>query len=90
MLLRCVAFLLCLSACAPFPEIGGSVAEGPYPTLAPIDTLLDAPEPQATPEEATNLANDADNLRARAERLRRPVLTRAERARLTGGVRRPF
>ncbi|MGR3271621.1 hypothetical protein [Thalassococcus profundi] len=87
------ALLLCLSACAEFPELDATatpgVATAAYPQLLPLETLLDGPAPRATPDLRAGVEGRAASLRARAARLRGPVIDAATAARIERGVRRP-
>lgn len=81
---------LALSACAAFPELDRAVpaeaTRGPFPTLVPISTILNGPAPVATEAAAAALSGRVAALRARAARLRRPVIDRTTRARMSRGV----
>ena len=86
-------FLIALSACAQFPELDGTIApeleNAPFPDLVPLAPLFaqaDATSNNAPDVEAA-LTPRLAALIARAARLRGPVLSTAERARLTRGVR---
>lgn len=87
--------LLCLSlaACAEFPELDGTItpaqAGGNFPELVPLAPLLaqaDASDNSAALIE-TALTPRLTSLRARATRLRGPVIPPAVRARMLRGVR---
>lgn len=75
------------TACAQFPELedpSRSDHSGtPYPDLRPIDELLSAPDPVATPQSQAALDDRAERLRRRAQGLRRPVIEPTSRDRLT-------
>jgi len=79
-------FLIALSACAQFPELDGTIApeleNAPFPDLVPLAPLF--AQADATSDNAPDVEAA---LIARAARLRGPVLSTAERARLTRGVR---
>jgi hypothetical protein len=61
------ALLLAAAACAPLPDTGRDVARlGPTPPLVPLDTLLAAPEAEATAESAAALAARGEALKAEA------------------------
>lgn len=82
--------LVLLSACAQFPELDATatpgVAEAAYPDLVPMETLLTAPEPRATPQARAGVEGRAAALRARADRLRGPVVSTPIKARMRRGV----
>ncbi len=84
--LAVVAALAPLAGCVSFPEVEAAesayVEAAAYPDLVPIESLLTAPPPRATPEVRAGVEAQAGGLRARAEALRRPILTPEERARL--------
>lgn len=94
--MRAGLFLLCLGltgSCASFPEIdaamGAGARDAPFPTLAPIDGLLDrAAAVTIDGSEGERLSARAAWLRSRARALQAPVLTRAERRRLLEAVER--
>lgn len=83
----------CLAGCAQFPELDAvqdpAVAEADFPALLPLDGLLDAPAPRATPEVAEDVGARVAGLRARAAGLRGDVIGAAARSRMARGVRRP-
>ena len=87
------ALLSALTACTEFPELDATVspeqANAPYPDLVPLAPLLaQANTSNGTAELAnTNLDQRLSNLRARASRLRGPVISAAVRARMLRGVR---
>jgi hypothetical protein len=85
--------LAALPACTEFPELDGTIAperaNAPYPELVPLAPLLAQAN---TSSGAAELANtDIEprlaNLRARAARLRGPVIPSATRSRMLRGVR---
>lgn len=63
--------ILCLSACAPFPQLDGTISDTarntPYPTLTPIPAQTGG---QTNPTSDEALAARIAALQARAERLR--------------------
>lgn len=62
-----VSAVVALAACAPLPDTGGDPAAlAPIPPLLPLDALLEAPAPQATPELADALAARGEALRQEA------------------------
>ncbi|MFZ5965044.1 hypothetical protein ACOXXX_19025 [Thalassococcus sp. BH17M4-6] len=85
------ALLFVLVACAQFPELDATatpgVAEAEYPRLVPLERLLEAPAPRATEIVRENVKGRAAALKARAARLRAPVVDAATRARMRRGVR---
>ncbi len=91
-------FALCLiallGACAEFPALDGTVAPevtaGEYPALVPLDPLLaraGAPDNSRAAGAEAALAPRIAALRARAARLRGPVIPAPIRARMVQGVR---
>lgn len=59
--------LTVLVGCTSLPDTGRDAARlGPVPPLAPLDALLAAPPPEATPELAQALAERGAALRAEA------------------------
>lgn len=86
-------FLIALAACAQFPELDGTVspdlANAPFPDLVPLAPLFAQANTTArnAPEVASTLTPRLAALNARAARLRGPVLSAADRARLIRGVR---
>ncbi len=88
-----LAATLLVASCATFPELDDTVSQSdkdaPYPTLANLDELLSS-QPAQTPGTDPTIADSRlASLKARAARLRGPILTRAERRRLQGGVAVP-
>jgi hypothetical protein len=95
-----LAMGLALAGCAngPGPDLGGyDIPRDPAVASAPCPRLIDVPEPPppgsftpAAPDPADGqavaaaLRADAARMRARAAELAGPVLTDAERRRLTG------
>lgn len=79
--------LISLAGCTQFPGIDemSATRSGPAPTLVPIDTLLAAAD-APTPARATDLAERAARLKARAALMRGPVLDPATRARLAAAM----
>lgn len=82
-------FACSLAACTQFPELetGASTdhSAAAYPPLLPLEDLLAAPTPRATPEAQNAVDSRADALRRRASELRRPVLEPDSRNRLDPG-----
>ncbi|MEN8841513.1 MAG: hypothetical protein ABF254_04860 [Octadecabacter sp.] len=87
------ALLAALPACTEFPELDGTVsqaqADAPFPDLVPLAPLLAQVNASSSAAEIANTNIDARlaNLRARAARLRGPVIPAAIRARMLRGVR---
>ncbi|WP_281983330.1 hypothetical protein [Thalassorhabdomicrobium marinisediminis] len=88
-----IALCLTLAACAEFPALEGrvspAVANAPPPELVPLGPLLaraDAAERGAATVPAA-LSGRIAALRARADRLRGPVIPPATRARMQRGIR---
>lgn len=79
-----------LAACTTFPDLDKALSDdaraADYPRLVPLPPLLE--DADATRVDAKqiedNLTARIDRLRARAARLRGPVLRPSERARLAG------
>lgn len=65
-----ITLLICLSACAKFPALEGTISdtarEAPYPVLSPIPPELVDPQSEPKPSLAARIAA----LNARAARLR--------------------
>ncbi|MDU8929979.1 hypothetical protein RXV86_21550 [Alisedimentitalea sp. MJ-SS2] len=83
--------VMVLSACASFPELEGTVPThmeaAEFPKLVPVEPLLaGSQEVQITPETESSLVARANALRARAARLRGPIVDRGTRARMRAGV----
>jgi hypothetical protein len=92
--------LLCLvlafgpSACAEFPELDArpsrAPANAPYPTLLPLDGLVEAARAPGRGEAVTaDVAGRAAALRARAGALRGAVVDDATRARMQAALATP-
>lgn len=81
---------LALPGCASFPELDAArspgVASQPFPALLPLDGLIAAPPPRATPELREGIEDRAEGLRARAARLQGTVVAEGDRARMDAGV----
>lgn len=92
-MLRLILPLFLLGACTQFPALDDSVpdaaARAEYPDLVPLDPLLSslADAPTKNTEIESNLQSRVAALRARAARLRRPIVDPATRARMRTGVR---
>ncbi|WP_417722355.1 hypothetical protein [Salipiger sp.] len=88
--------LLCaaLTGCTQFPELDATetpgVATAPYPSLVPLETLLAAPAPRATPEMRAGVEGRVAGLRARAARLQGAIIPASVRARMRRGVQWPY
>lgn len=84
--------LILLVACAEAPSlddrISPAAAAAPYPALMPLAPLLAlAAQPgQITPQTQPRIDGNAASLRARAARLRAPVIDSATRARMQRGI----
>ncbi len=82
------SILLALGACTQFPELDDRLSEtarrSDYPALVPLEPLLAARSAPADrgPDITGSLQSRVASLNARASRLRRNVLSNAERARL--------
>lgn len=81
---------LALMACATFPQLDDTISQAdrdaPYPSLSDLDAVLaSAPAPSALADSTEQLSR-ISALKARASRLRLPVLSQAERNRLRRGV----
>jgi hypothetical protein len=81
-------------ACTQFPDLehrtDAAALEAPFPDLIPLGGLLAAaPAPSALVLAAPS-ADRLARLRARAARLRGPVIDRMTRIRMTRGIPNPF
>lgn len=78
-----------LAGCAEFPaldaRVGPEALEAPFPTLLPMEQLLDASAPPISIVSGPG-SNRIAALRARAARLRGPVVDQATRLRMQQGV----
>jgi len=90
----CLAAFLTLAACAePYPlapDLAASGADAPYPALVPVERIT-ARVPPATPPDAGAAAAEyvdarAARLRARADRLRGPIIDPETEDRMRRGV----
>jgi hypothetical protein len=85
--------LLALSACSQFPELDGTIAPDqsntPFPDLVPLAPLIAQAGVTNTAgaTAAAGLSPRLANLRARAARLRGPVIPAPIRTRMLRGVR---
>lgn len=85
--------LVAVSACAQFPELDGtvapSVANASPPDLIPLTALFAQANTssQIVQTAQSDIAPRLSGLRARADRLRRPVIDPATRSRMLRGVR---
>ena len=81
--------LFALGACTQFPELNDRVSplaeNAEFPDLVPLEPLLakSATSPQRGIDIAEGLGGRVASLRARADRLRRNVLSASDRARLS-------
>lgn len=94
--LACLICLFVLTACTEFPALEGTIApaqaNAPYPDLVPLAPLIaQANAGSAAQDSAQNAQAALDPrlaaLRARAARLRGPVIPPAQAARMRRGVR---
>lgn len=89
-----LALTLFLTACTAFPELDGKASEtakaAPFPKLQPMDQLLaaGAEPPRLTDADVNALLARVQRLKARANRLRGPVVDRATRIRMQGALAR--
>ena len=87
------ALLSALPACTEFPELDATVSpeqsNAPFPELVPLAPLLAQANASSSAAELVNtdIEPRLANLRARAVRLRGPVIPAAVRARMLRGVR---
>lgn len=94
--MRRIAIVICVGlipGCADFPEVDAAIgARSPqsgFPELLPLDPLLArAGAVTITPDVSADLDDRIAALRRRANALRRPVLSRGERARLQSAAAR--
>ena len=89
-LFLCVALV---SGCTDFPDldaaVGDSAKNAAFPRVAPLEALLtEAAQSNIDVETGLALSQRAAALRRKARALGRPILTRAERRRLTDAVKR--
>jgi len=80
-----------LAGCSDFPALDAAITptarHAGYPSLMPIDQLMtNAAEVQITEETATTLQARVSHLKARAARLRGPVVDGASRARMRAAM----
>ncbi|ETX28813.1 hypothetical protein [Roseivivax isoporae] len=79
-----------LAGCTQFPEVDATaspdIASADYPDLLPLEDLLAADAPQATPAMRDDLEARARALEARAGRLSGPVVDAPTRTRMDAGV----
>ncbi|MFD2738460.1 hypothetical protein ACFSUD_02660 [Sulfitobacter aestuarii] len=85
--------LLPLFGCTQFPALDATITpaleQADYPALVPLEPLLAEAQAPGIDEAQTRagMENDIAALRARSAALRGPLLSPAERARLTAGRR---
>ena len=84
-----LAALLC--GCTAFPELDGTVPpaleRADFPALVPVEPLIaGAQEVRIAPETAPSVLARVAALRARAARLRGPIVDSGARARMRAGV----
>ncbi len=88
----CLFALVALAACTePYPlapELVASGADAPYPALVPAEQITAQVPPAATTpaEAAPAVTTRAESLRARAGRLRGPVIDAETQTRMQRGV----
>ncbi len=85
--------ILPISGCTDFHELDGQISAqaraADFPSLLPLDQILSgAQDVQITPETTAGLSARLARLRARAARLRGPVLSRSDRQQLRAAVQR--
>ena len=84
--------LILLGNCVEVPELDATVPtwvdDAPYPDLVPIEAaMVSLPRPVDQREEINETLNArADGLRARADALRRPVIDKNAKDRMSEGV----
>lgn len=85
-----------LGACTEFPALDGTIdaaaKSADFPTLQPLEPLLalvDQGSAQINPANVTSFAGRINTLRARASRLRGPVIDATTRAKMQRGVAVP-
>jgi len=91
-----LAAFLALAACAePYPvapDLAASGADAPWPALVPVERITAQVPPAAPPRNTAGTVADApldtraERLRARAERLRGPVIDPETERRMRRGV----
>ncbi len=81
------------AGCATFPELDATITDAdraaPFPRLTNLDVLLSSIPEKTVVADTSNISGRIAALNARANRMRGPVLTQAERQRLTRGVAVP-
>jgi hypothetical protein len=92
LILAVLPLIIALSACAEFPALDGTVspaqANAPFPDLVPLASLIQQANEDGSASTLVEAAISARiaNLRARASRLRGPVIPSSARARMLRGV----
>jgi hypothetical protein len=86
--------LTALAGCTSFPELDSTqtpgVGQAAYPQLLPLETLLaENAEASTTPDTMDDVTSRADQLRARAARLRNSVVDSTTHERIARGVTTP-
>jgi len=81
------------AGCSDFPKLDGVISpaarKADYPKLLPIDQIIaGAQDGQITEESISTLNNRIGSLRARAARLRRPVINAPTHTRLQAAIDR--
>lgn len=93
-LFACLAITATLmGGCSDFPELDAAISpaarKAGYPGLMPIDQLLaEAQQVQISPQTVSNLQSRISRLKARAARLRGPVVDGTSRARMRAAIAR--
>lgn len=82
-----------LAGCSSFPELDDAISPAAraadYPTLKPIDQVINgAHDVQITEQSIATLQGRVNRLKARAARLRRPVIDATTRARMRSAIKR--
>ncbi|MEO0357717.1 MAG: hypothetical protein AAF386_05390 [Pseudomonadota bacterium] len=85
---RTLLIVLTCAACTQFPEIDAArssyVDQAEYPNFLSVDSFGAAPSVQ--PPDFSADTNRIAQLRAKADRMRRPILTAADRRRINRGI----
>jgi hypothetical protein len=88
-----IILVLTLSACAEFPEVEAALAQDSpdpeYSEFLPFEQLLTVDDPRLMDGDDAALRARAAELRARADRLRRPVIEPPILDRMEDGVTQP-
>lgn len=85
-----LALSIALCACTQFPELDGTIrpedANAPPPSLIPVQSVLAHSAPEASIDPSISVNSRVARLRARAARLRGPVISREMRRQMLRGV----